>query len=84
MESDSTTLSPGYLNVESRYFGGELKSRRINTINWIIISSIRTKFGDLVKEVRGNIDILMISETKLDTSFPTSEFLMMVIPLRID
>ena len=33
MESDSATLFPGYLNVESRYFGGELKSRRINTIN---------------------------------------------------
>ena len=28
-----------------------------------------------MKEVRSNIDILLISKTKLDTSFPTSQFL---------
>ena len=40
----------------------------------ININLIRSKFVDLVKVVRGNIDILMISETKLDVSFPTSQF----------
>ena len=70
MESDSVTLSQRNLNVESRYFEDKLKSLRINNINRIIkgqinINSIRTKFDDLVKGVRGNIDILMISEEKL-------------------
>ena len=30
------------------------------------INSIRSKFDDILKGGRGNIDILMISETKLD------------------
>ena len=38
------------------------------------IDSIRNKF-DLLKEVvSNNIDILVISETKLDSSFPPSQF----------
>ena len=53
---------------------------RINNTNRIIIgqiniNSIRSKFHDLVKEVRSNIDILLISKTKLDASFPTSQYL---------
>ena len=51
----------------------------INNINEVAIgqiniNSIRSKFDDEVKGVRGNIDILMISETKLDASFSTSQF----------
>ena len=67
-----------------RYFGDELKSLLINNSNRVIIgqiniNSIKSKFVDLVKGVpvkgvRGNIDILMISETKLDASFPISQF----------
>ena len=73
-ESDSTTFPSSNLNVESRYFGDELKALRINNINRVIIGLINinstgSKFDDLVKGVRGNIDILMISETKLDASF---------------
>ena len=60
--------------------GDELKLLRINNTNRIIIgqiniNSIRSKFHDLVKEVRSNIDILFISKTKLDANFPTSQFL---------
>ena len=49
-------------------------------ITWIIIgqiniNSIRTKFDDLVKKMKGKMDVLMISETKLDASFPTSQYL---------
>ena len=36
-ESDSTTLSSSNLNFESRCFGDELKSLRINNINRVII-----------------------------------------------
>ena len=94
-ESDSSTLSSSNLNVEPRYFGDELKSLRINNIRRVIIgqiniNSIRSKFDDLVMGVRGNIDILMISETKLDASFhasfPTSQFLIhgYTSPCRLD
>ena len=92
-ESDSTTFPSSNLKFESRYFGNELKSFRINNINCVIIgqiniNSIRSKFIDLVKRVRSNIDILMISETKLDVSFLTS-FLQFLIngytsPCRLD
>ena len=37
------------------------------------INSIRSKFDFLVQQVKGNIDILMISETKLDESFPVGQ-----------
>ena len=87
-ESDSTALSSGNLNVESQYFGDELKLLRIKNINRIIldkikINSIRTKFDD---RVSGNTDILMKSETKLDASFPTNQFLIneYTSPYRLD
>ena len=38
--------------------------------------SIRTKFQFLEKEVFPNLDILLISETKLDDSFPSAQFLL--------
>ena len=40
------------------------------------INSIRNKFQSLEKEVCANLDILLISETKLDESFPTAQFLL--------
>ena len=40
------------------------------------INSIRNKFDFLAQQVQGNIDILMISETKLDESFPLVQFLL--------
>ena len=39
------------------------------------ISSVRNKFDSLVNITNNNIDILMISETKLDSSFPAGPFL---------
>ena len=39
------------------------------------INSIRNKFQFLEKEVCANLDILLISETKLDDSFPSAQFL---------
>ena len=38
------------------------------------INSIRNKLGFLAAQVKGNIDILMISEKKIDESFPSSQF----------
>ena len=39
------------------------------------INPIRNKFDFLAQQVKGNIDILMISEKKLDESFPVGQFL---------
>ena len=36
----------------------------------ININSIRNKFDILVQQIINNVDVLMISETKLDNSFP--------------
>ena len=42
----------------------------------LIINSIRNKFEALYLIVKNNVDILIISETKLDDSFPTAQFLL--------
>ena len=39
------------------------------------INSIRNKFDMFVEQVKGNIDILMISETKIEDSFPIGQFI---------
>ena len=50
------------------------------------INSIKNKFDFLAQQVKGDIDILMISETKLDESFPVSQFLIdgYIVPFRFD
>ena len=47
----------------------------INNVNMVVIghinvNSIRNKFDMLSSMVKDNIDILMVSETNLDSSFP--------------
>ena len=39
------------------------------------INSIRNKFESLVSFVGNNLDILMVSETRIDDTFPESQFL---------
>ena len=34
------------------------------------INSVRNKFDSLIEIVKENVDILLISETKIDSSFP--------------
>ena len=43
-------------------------------IGHININSIRNKFEMLSNSIKGNLDILMISETKLDSTFPSNQF----------
>ena len=40
----------------------------------LIINSLRNKFDALVDQIKGKVDILVISETKLDESFPEGQF----------
>ena len=58
----------------------DLKSLHIKNMIKIIvgqlnINSIKNKFDFLVRQVKGNTDICIISETKLDESFPVGKFL---------
>ena len=61
-------------------FKTKLKDIRITNLNRIVIShininSIRNKFELLAEAVMGNVDILMVTETKIDESFPASQFI---------
>ena len=56
-----------------------LKKLRLKNVNRLIctqlnINSIRNKFDQLVNIINNNIDILIISETKLDARFPSGQF----------
>ena len=57
-----------------------LKSFRLKNVNRLIcahlnINSVRNKFDSLVNITNNSNDILMISETKIDSSFPVGQFL---------
>ena len=51
-----------------------LKNLERITIAHLNINSIRNKIGLLEDMVRGRIDILLVSETKIDGSFPLAQF----------
>ena len=55
-------------------------------IGHININSIRNKFEMLSNSIKGNLDILMISETKLDSTFPSNQFTIKgyAAPIRFD
>ena len=55
----------------------ELKALRLKNVNKLIIAnlninSLRNKFKFLIFLIKDDIDVLMISETKLDEIFPTN------------
>ena len=56
-----------------------LRNVRISNINRRIFghlnNSLRNKFDLLCEQIKGSIDIFMISETRLDDSFPLGQFL---------
>ena len=55
-------------------------------IGHININSIRNKFEMLSNSIKDNLDILMISETKLDSTFPSNQFTVKgyAAPIRFD
>ena len=68
-----------------------LKTIRSDNANKLVfahlnINSIRNKFEFLATQVKGKIDVLMISETKIDESFPKGNFLIegFSTPYRLD
>ena len=64
-------------NIESTFSLKKLKATRIANIKRLIIghiniNSVQYKFEMLWNSIKGNLDILMISETKLDSTFPSN------------
>ena len=54
-----------------------IRKRNLNklVVTHLNINSRRPKFDSLVQKITGNVNILMISETKLDNSFLEGQFL---------
>ena len=74
-QSTSSTLThklnlDPYSNIEN------IRSKNPNRliIAQLNINSLRYKFDSLVEILHSNVDILLISETKIDSSFPTAQF----------
>ena len=72
-------------------FRNSLKNIRIDNMNKLIFAylntnSLRNKFALLSEQIQGSIDILMITKTKLDNSFPGGQFLIegYHAPFRLD
>ena len=64
---------------EDIFFGQHLSKLRRKNIGHLIlthinINSFSYKFDQLVYGVRGKVDVLMVTEIKLDDSFPTMQF----------
>ena len=77
----SSTSQESVYEIVDHIWNKDLKSVRLKNLNKIIvghlnINSIRNKFDFLAPQVQGIIDILMISERKLDESFPPVQFLL--------
>ena len=58
-----------------------LRSIRTKYVDNIIIASlnvnsIRNKFDQLSSVIQGNVDLLVVNETKVDSTFPTAQFTM--------
>ena len=69
----------------------DLTALRKKNLNKLIIShlnvnSLRNKLEFLKEQIQDNTDILMISETKIDASFPIGQFLLnsYSTPIRLD
>ena len=74
------TKEKSKVDINGRGNGGNLKAILKGNINKLItgqlnINSLRNKFDCLVQQITWNVDILMVSETKLDNSFPLGQFL---------
>ena len=54
----------------------DLKPNNPSNLNfaYLNINSVRNKFENFKKIINGNVNIFTITETKLDGSFPTSQF----------
>ena len=74
-QSTSSTLTHK-LNLDPYSIIENIRSKNPNRLimTQLNINSLTNKFDSLVEILHSNIDILLISETKIDSSFPTAQF----------
>ena len=65
----------GKININAELRSLRVKDMNKRIIGHLNINSLRNKFELLMHQIKENIDILMIPETKLVESFPSSQFL---------
>ena len=82
-ESPSSLSKTGALDAKSRL--KEMKAQLSDKLilGHLNINSIQNKFEALKFIIDNNIDIFLISETKLDDSFSTAQFLIKFCSLQI-
>ena len=73
-------------NAKRRLKGIKIQSPDKLILGHLNINSVRNKFEALTYIIDNNMDLLLISETKLDDSFPTAQFQMkgFSVPYRYD
>ena len=85
---DQSTLSTltHKLNIDPYSNIEKIRSKNPNRliIAQFNINSLRYKFGSLVEILHSKVDILLISETKIDSSFPTAQFEIGYTAFRLD
>ena len=70
-ENDKTNFK---CNFESDLKNLRKKNMHKTVVGKININSMRNKFDHLMEAVSGNIDILLITETKIDSTFLVNQF----------
>ena len=93
-ENESSNSDPNYAirkNDSSAEFVASLEKLCLENINRLIfghlnIKSIRNKLGLLTNVIQGKLDILLVSETKIDIYFPSGQFIIpgFATPYRFD
>ena len=69
-------LEKGNSNENFKYYFSSLRRKNLNRVilAQLNINSIRNKFNLLAEGIKGKVDVLMISETKIDETFPSRKF----------
>ena len=81
-------LGKGNSNENIKYYLSSLRRKNLNrvTLAQVNINSMRNKFDLLAEGIKGKVDVLMISETKIDETFPSRQFHVegFIPPYRLD
>ena len=83
-EDTSSLLQRADSNTETVLKNIRLK--KLNRIGHLNINSIRNKFGQSFQIINNSVDVLLVSETKINSSFPAANFFIQVyaIPCRLE
>ena len=78
-ENEERVSSSISSNTNAELFWDKLKALRLSNVDRIIaaqinVNSIRNKFNALMTGIQNKVDILLISETKLDEAFSSRQF----------